>query len=99
MSTNELKVRYCKQAPATLRRWIDAHPHIVAEFDVGEGYCSGRVDGFAYDILLRPGWRMHDDFVHTLIEPTVDQMLSQLRSVVQCDCDQCRELINRINGK
>ena len=89
----EHKVRYCKPAPATLRRWIDAHPEKVAEFDCGEGYCSGRNDGFAYDVLLRPGWRMGDDFVHTLIEPTVAAMLAQLRNVVACDCDECQALL------
>lgn len=86
-------VRYCNDAPATLRRWIDAHPHIVQEFDCGDGYATD--SGFAYDILLRPGYRMGDDFVHTLIEPTVALMLRQLRGVATCDCDECRELLGR----
>lgn len=91
MQIAENKVKYCNPAPATLRRWIDAHPHVVAEFDSGGGYSSG----FAYDILLRPGWRMGDDFVHTLIESTVAAMLAQLRRVQKCDCDECQEMIAR----
>ncbi|WP_429482124.1 hypothetical protein [Paraburkholderia youngii] len=81
-----------KTAPATLRRWIDAHPHIVQEFDCGNGYTTGRKSEFAYDILLRPGWRRGDDFVHTLIEPTVATMLGQLRIVSACDCEECKDL-------
>lgn len=91
MSTTKLVVKYCKPAPATLRRWIDAHPEKVAEFDCGGGY--GTDSGFAYDILLRAGWRMCDDHVHTLIEPTVAAMLAQLRTLSPCDCDECRQMI------
>lgn len=82
---------YCKPAPATLRRWIDAHPLIVAEFDCGDGYSTD--SGFAYDILLRAGWSMCDDYVHTLIEPTVKDMLRQLRAVRPCDCDECKRIL------
>jgi hypothetical protein len=93
MSTSGHTVRYCRPAPETLRRWIDAHPHIVAEFDSGKGYTTE--SGFAYDVLLRAGWRMSDDHVHTLIEPTVRAMLGQLRSVARCDCDECLREIAR----
>lgn len=89
----KLTVKYCKPAPATLRRWIDANPDKVYEFDSGGGYSTSNETGFAYDILLRAGWRMSDDYVHTLIESTVKDMLAQLRSVVPCDCDECKQLI------
>ncbi|NUX58701.1 hypothetical protein [Paraburkholderia youngii] len=83
-------VKYCKPAPKTLKRWIDAHPERVREFDCGGGYCTGSDNDFAYDILLREGWAMSDDCVHTLIEPTVKAMLAQLRGVRPCDCDECK---------
>lgn len=86
-------VKYCKPAPATLRKWIDAHPEKVREFDSGGGYATENERGFAYDILLREGWRRGDDYVHTIIEETVAATLAQLRDVVQCDCDECREMI------
>lgn len=83
-------VRYTGETPPrTLRRWCDAHADRVQEVEVGYGYCTDRNDGRAYDILLRPGWRMSDDFVHTIIEPTVQKALSQLRVIVPCDCDDC----------
>jgi hypothetical protein len=84
---SEFKVRYCAEPPATLRRWCDAHAHQIQEFDSGEGYATVR--GFSYDILLRPGWRMGDDWVHILIEPTVKDVLRQLRSIGVCDCRDC----------
>jgi hypothetical protein len=87
----EFKVKYCKKPPVTLKRWIEANPDKVYEFDCGGGY--GTESGFAYDILLRAGWRMGDDHVHTLIEETVKEMLAQLRAVVPCDCDECKVLI------
>lgn len=92
----KFSVRYCKVAPASLKRWIDAHPEKVEEFDCGGGYSTD--SGFAYDILLRAGWRKDDDYVHTLIEPTVRDMLAQLRSVSVCDCDECNERIETVNA-
>lgn len=89
MSNVEFKVKYCKPAPVTLRRWLDANTDKVVEFDCGGGY--GTDNGFAYDVLLRSGWSMCDDAVHTLIEPTVKDMLSQLRSTKRCDCESCKE--------
>jgi len=89
----KFKVRYCKPAPATLKRWIEANPDKVHEFDCGGGYSTDSGTGFAYDILLRAGWRMCDDHVHTLIEGTVKDMLTQLRAIVPCDCDECTALI------
>lgn len=93
MTDPKFRVKYCHPAPVSLRRWIDAHPDKVQEFDCGGGYSTDTPDGFAYDILLRAGWRKGDDFVHTLIEPTVKGMLTELKAVVECDCDECRELI------
>jgi hypothetical protein len=88
-----LAVKYCKPAPVTLKRWIDAHPERVSEFTYGFGYATNDNVGFAYDIVLRAGWRRGDDYVHTLIEETVQAMLTRLRGVVPCDCDECRRMI------
>jgi len=86
-----LTVRYCGDAPppATLRAWCDAHPARVQELHAGGGYATGRPDGRAYDILLRPGWSMADDCCRTLIEPTVAAMLRQLRAITRCECSDC----------
>lgn len=84
--------------PATLRAWCDAHPERVQELHTGGGYSTERSGGFAYDILLRPGWCMSDDNCHTLIEPTVKAMLSQLRAIAQCDCQDCKEALAKGAG-
>ena len=94
-----LAVRYTGQKPpATLRVWCDAHADRVREVEVGFGYCSDREDGKAYDILLRPGWRMRDDFVHTIIEPTVRRALDQLRNIARCECEECVQQHRFANG-
>lgn len=93
-------VRYSGEPPPqTLRRWCDAHADRVVELHVGGGYAFGRRDGRAYDILLRPGWCMADDCCHTLIEPTVQAMLRQLRAIARCDCQDCREALARGTGR
>jgi len=92
-------VRYSGDSPpATLRKWCDAHPFRVYELHCGGGYDTDRPDGFAYDVLLRPGWRMSDDFCHTLIEPTVAAMLRQLRAIEPCDCTDCTEALAKGTG-
>jgi hypothetical protein len=90
-----MTAKFCKPAPKTLKAWIDKHPDRVAEFDCGYGYSFGGDNDFGYDILLAPGWRMDDDYVHTLIEPTVADMLKRLRSIVRCDCAECKELLTK----
>jgi hypothetical protein len=97
--TKRLTVRYSGDTPpATLRTWCDAHAGRVFELHVGGGYCTDRPDGRAYDILLRPGWRMADDCCHTLIEPTVASMLRQLRAIAPCDCDDCAKALAKGGG-
>ncbi|WP_038215289.1 MULTISPECIES: hypothetical protein [Xenophilus] len=92
-------VRYSGDTPpATLRAWCDAHADRVFELHAGGGYCTERPDGFAYDVLLRPGWCMSDDCCHTLIEPTVADMLRQLRAIVPCDCEDCMTALAKGGG-
>ncbi len=86
----KLTVRYTGENPAVaLRRWCDAHADRVQDVDLTGGYDFGRGEARAYNVLLRPGWRMGDDWAHTLIEPSARAMLAQLRAVVPCDCDDC----------
>jgi hypothetical protein len=96
MSTIKYAVRCTVIAPPkTLRVRCDAHAHQVLELEIGYGYDTGRVDGKAYDVLLHPGWSMADDCCHTIIEPTVADLLRQLRAVVPCDCAGCRAELAR----
>lgn len=76
-------------APKTLRAYCEAHVDQISEVDFGSGYATDT--GFAYDILLAPGWRAYGDFVHTVIEPTVARTLTCLRSIEPCDCEDCRK--------
>ena len=87
------KVRYTKPVPETLRAWCDAHADRIQEVDSGHGYDFENRNGFGYDVLLRPGWCMSDDCVHTIIEPTVHATLAQLRTLARCDCDECLSLL------
>jgi hypothetical protein len=84
-------VQYTGSVPASLRKYCDAHAHQIVEVDAGGGYTTDRPDGFAYDVLLRAGWAMCDDAVHTIIEPTVKATLAQLRAIKPCDCDSCKD--------
>lgn len=93
-TTTLLAVKYSgEKPPAILRRWCDTHADRVYELHCGGGYSTDRPDGFANDVLLRPGWSMSDDACHTLIEPTVADMLRQLRTIARCDCKDCREAL------
>jgi hypothetical protein len=79
------KVRYEGRIPQSLRDYCDAHAHQIVEVSVGSGYATE--SGRAYDVLLRAGWSAYDDTVHTVIEPTVAAVLTQLRGVSRCNCD------------
>lgn len=84
----QYEVRYDGRASKTLRDYADRHADKIVEVYGGSGYSTD--SGLAWDILLRPGWSLCDDAVHTLIEPTVETMLAQLRAITQCDCDNCK---------
>lgn len=88
-----MTVRYEGPVPKTLRTWCDRHAERVQEVSAGGGYCvsdSALDPGFAYDVALRPGWRVSDDLLHGIIEPTVSKTLEILRATVPCDCAGCR---------
>jgi hypothetical protein len=84
-------VKYEGSIPATLRKYADKHSHQIAEISYGSGYCTD--SGNAYDVLLRSGWCDGFDPLgacHTLIEPTVQDILSALRAVRVCSCEECK---------
>lgn len=71
--------------PKTLRKYCEAHADQLLDVTAGDGYS----DGFAYDILLARGWCCDEMGLHTVIEYTVKDMLSKLRSVYKCECSDC----------
>ncbi len=83
-----MTVKYEGRIPKLLRRYADKHAHQFAEVTWSSGYCSDR--GGAYDAFLRNGWRMHDDYVHTLINETAAGLLAEMKAIVPCDCEDCR---------
>jgi hypothetical protein len=79
-------VKYEGGVPKTLRRWCDKHSKIVQAI----GPLSGQP---GFDALLRPGWRKHDDLVHSIMESTASATLNGLRFAVKCDCSECVALL------
>lgn len=83
-------IKYEGVIPATLRRYCDRHRHQIAAVAAGGGYATD--SGFAYDVMLRDGWCDGSDpfgSCHTLIEATLKEILSALRGIRQCECDDC----------
>lgn len=87
------KVKYETPVPETLRAFLDKNAHKVYAVCCGGGYSFEARNGFAYDVLLRGGWRMSDDRCHMLIEPTIALIMDQVRGAVPCDCNDCIEFI------
>jgi hypothetical protein len=82
------QVKYEGHVPKTLRDWCDKHPERVREVVAGGGYNTD--SGFAYDVALRRGWRAAGEVVHSFVEETAKETLSQLRGVKACDCSDCK---------
>jgi len=72
-----------------LDKWIAKHPGIVQDVDYGSGYCTG--SGNAWNILLTTGHCAYGDSVHSIIEETVREAISELNNVQTCDCWECRD--------
>lgn len=81
-------VRYEGQIPAILREFVEQHASKIAEVTWSDGYG----DKGAYDAFLRPGWRKCDDIVHTLVNSTAAGLRNEIRAIVPCDCEECRQL-------
>ena len=75
--------------PKTLRDWCKAHPDKIRDIDFGGGYYTDRATDTAYDVLLARGWCYPEPGCHTIIEPTVRDMLRALRAIAPCDCPDC----------
>jgi hypothetical protein len=81
--------------PASLRRYLDAHAHQVAAASHEGGYCTGH-NGVAYDILMRPGWKVYfyGDRMHTIIVASVKEAIDVLRTAEPCGCEgECAEAL------
>lgn len=82
------EVKFIGRIPQTLRTWCIRNADKVEEVEYSGGYsCSD--SGMAYDVWLRRGWRWRHDTVHSIIEPTIADVLRKLRDLVPCDCVEC----------
>jgi len=79
-----MTVRYEGRIPATLRRYAEKHAHQIAEVTFGT------VMQGEYEASLRRGWSKCDDTVHSVVSDTASGLISELRGVVACDCEECR---------
>lgn len=73
--------------PKTIRKWIDAHPGVIADVDRDSGFTTK--SGKAWDILLSPGWSA-EDCAHIIIEETVRDVMDKLATVDRCGCEECK---------
>jgi len=84
---------YTGNVPKTLRDWIAKHcADKVYDVDYGGGYATD--SGNAYDVGIVPGWCLGAayDRSHTLIEPTVRDVIARLKTLQPChDDDECRQ--------
>ena len=87
------KVKYENQIPKTLRNFCDKNADKVYAVGSGTGYSFDRNNGFAYDVLLRAGWKAYNDTVHTIIEATIKDTIDQIKEAKPCDCRECMEII------
>jgi hypothetical protein len=89
-NAGKFTVTYEGRVPKTLRDWIEKHAaDKVYDVDHGGGFCTD--SGMAYDVGIRNGWRVtYPDRMHTVIEPTVRDVIASLRTLEPCDCEQCR---------
>ena len=81
-------VRYESRIPQSLKAWIERNKEKVFAVDYASGFNTD--SGWAYDILLRNGWSVQGEALHTIIEPTIKDTLAKLRGVERCDCEQCQ---------
>lgn len=84
-------VKYEGRIPKTLRSYADKHAEQIIEVTWSDGYG----DGGAYDAFLQPGWSKCDDCVHTIINTTVAGLISELRGIVPCDCEDCLDELKK----
>ena len=83
-------VRFEGRVPATLRNWIAKHAaDKVYKVHHGGGFTTD--SGIAYDVGINNGWCVtYPDRNHTVIEPTVRDVIDCLKTLERCDCDQCQ---------
>jgi len=90
-----MATKYEGNVPKTLRDWIEKHAaEQVYEVSAGGGFAFENRGGFGYDVGIRPGWRVNynGDPMHTVIEPTVKDVIAALKTLERCEDDaECRE--------
>lgn len=67
--------------PESLKRWLQRHPEIqraIEAISYEPGYLTPT--GWAYDVLLRPGYADEEGF-RWIIEPTVRALIRRLKTV------------------
>jgi uncharacterized protein (DUF4415 family) len=76
--------------PKTLKTWIEKHAaDAVYDVDFGGGFSTE--SGNAYDVGIRNGWRVNvsGDWMHTIIEPTIKDVIDILKTLERCSCKDC----------
>ena len=74
--------------PKTLVPILEKYADRISEVYCGPGYTVGR-HGQAYDILLEPGWCVHEDGWHTVIEGSIAEVREKFMHMQRCLCDEC----------
>jgi|1_EtaG_2_1085319.scaffolds.fasta_scaffold00681_16 hypothetical protein len=79
--------------PVTVKRWVDANPHIVESVEIEEDEWGEAHEGpWSMWIYFQPGWINTATECHMIHEPTAKCVLEHATMIKPCDCDDCTEL-------
>lgn len=83
--------------PVTVKRWVDANPHIVESVEIEEDEWGEAHEGpWSMWIYFQPGWINTATECHMIHEPTAKCVLEHATMIKPCDCDDCTELLEAI---
>jgi hypothetical protein len=88
---NENIVIFETTMPDGMKLFLEQQSHKVFAACRGYGYSVDNDNGFAYDILLRKGWKCSDDDAHTIIVHTVALAKKKIWGAIPCECLSCLE--------
>lgn len=80
-------VTFDGSVPKSLQTFAKKRPTIVAQV-TGKGIMYED----QYDVSYRSGWKSGSDAlgaVHSDSAPTIQELMSRIRSAIQCDCEDC----------
>jgi len=80
---------YEGKIPATLRMVCDRNRHKVKEVTYSYGWSTD--NGYSYEVVLRDGWRTHDDMVHALIDTSAARLIPRIKAAQLCECEDCAQ--------